>query len=336
MNHMVDETNTDNSNTELVDMDDLDSFENDFFQHKPKEAEPEEVAENEDDALATSEDTEAEEAGEPTEDEDSEVEEEAPEEEPKPKAKSKKSAKERIDEITAEKYDLRRQLDEALRKLESRSTEEDKPKEPESVREMLSVDAPNPDAEDADGEPLYPLGEFDPKFIRDLTKFTIQQETKALREEQEKEAEAKRIKETQEVLSEEWNSKLTEFEKEQPDVRDSIKEMVSVFSGIEPSYGEYLAATIMGADNGPEVMYYLSQNIGEAQKIVASGPAAATLAIGRLQARLEKAPEEKRNVSKVSAAAPPPVNRTRGQGGKFSVSSDTDDLDAFEREFFKR
>jgi hypothetical protein len=53
--------------------------------------------------------------------------------------------------------------------------------------------------------------------------------------------------------------------------------MVSVFSGIEPSYGEYLAATIMGADNGPEVMYYLSQNIGEAQKIVASGPAAATL-----------------------------------------------------------
>jgi hypothetical protein len=184
MNHMVEETNTDNSNTELVDMDDLDSFENEFFQRKPKEAEPEEVTENEDDALATSEDTEAEEAGEPTEDEDSELEEEAPEEEPKPKAKSKKSAKERIDEITAEKYDLKRQLDEALRKLESRSTEEVKPKEPESVREMLPADAPSPDAEDADGEPLYPLGEFDPKFIRDLTRFTIKQEAEALRVQQ--------------------------------------------------------------------------------------------------------------------------------------------------------
>jgi hypothetical protein len=48
--------------------------------------------------------------------------------------------------------------------------------------------------------------------------------------------------------------------------------------------------------NGPEVMRYLSQNIGEAQKIVASGPAAATIAIGRLDARLDRTTrEEKRN-----------------------------------------
>jgi hypothetical protein len=30
-----------------------------------------------------------------------------------------------------------------------------------------------------EGEPLYPLGEFDPLFIRDLTKFSVEQELNA-------------------------------------------------------------------------------------------------------------------------------------------------------------
>jgi hypothetical protein len=50
---------------------------------------------------------------------------------------------------------------------------------------------------------------------------------------------------------------------------------------------------MMGLDNGPDVMHYLSQNIGEAQKIVASGPAAATIAIGRLDARLSVPPQRR-------------------------------------------
>jgi chemotaxis protein histidine kinase CheA len=342
---MVDETTDDSNN---VDMDDLDAFSNILFQKEAPAAEAEEkveaeVDENEDDALETSEDTDAEEEQNetPAEDEESEDEAEEPEEEPKPKPKAKKSAKERIDEITAEKYELKRKLDEALEKLNSRSTEEDKPqaKEP-ALREQLPADAPSPDTVGEDGELVYPLGEFDPKFIRDLTKFTIAEEAKAFKEQQQKEVEAARLKEAQESLAKDWNSKLDDFEKEHDDVRDSIKEMVGVFQDIDPGYGEYLAGTIMAADNGPDIMYYLSQNIGEAQKIVASGPVAATLALGRLQARLERATpaeqEKERNKSKVSRAPDPPSNRTRGQGGKFSVAPDTDDLDAFEKAFFKR
>jgi hypothetical protein len=92
----------------------------------------------------------------------------------------------------------------------------------------------------------------------------------------------------------------------------------------------------MSCDNGPEIMYYLSQNIGEAQKIVASGPAAATLAIGRLEAQLSKPKQEelKRN-KRVSETPPPPEQRTRGVNGRFATRPDTRDLAAFRKEFFK-
>jgi hypothetical protein len=60
-------------------------------------------------------------------------------------------------------------------------------------------------------------------------------------------------------------------EEELPDIREKLGSMGDTFEGIDPNYGEFLAATIMSCDFGPQIMYYLSQNIGEAQKIVASG-----------------------------------------------------------------
>jgi hypothetical protein len=82
--------------------------------------------------------------------------------------------------------------------------------------------------------------------------------------------------------------------------------MDTAFAGIDPGYGEFLAATIMSCDNGPQIMYYLSQNIGEAQKIVASGASAATFALARLDAKFDKpATEEKRNKKPSAAPAAP-------------------------------
>jgi hypothetical protein len=92
----------------------------------------------------------------------------------------------------------------------------------------------------------------------------------------------------------------------------------------------------MQLDNGPQIMDYLSQNIGEAQRIVASGPVAATLAIGKLDAMFTKPPVEKKSNKKVSDAPAPPTERARGSNGQFTVPPDTDDLDAFEKIFFQR
>lgn len=335
---------TDDTVTPVDIDDDLESFENEFFgktsasptaeQDEPEdEAEDEDVDENEDDPLATENDDDEDQ----DEDEDEDYEEE---DEPEPKPEPKKNKTQlRIEKLVAEAREAERRaeaLEKRLAELEA-SKEEAKDEAPKGLREQLPENAPDPDAKNNDGEPVYPLGEFDPNYIRDLTKFTIEQErTEARRIEQEEKQKAE-IEAAQQEIQTNWLSRLEEAEKEIPDIRENITGLTEAFGDLEPAYGDYLATTIMSSEYGPQIMNYLSQNIGEAQAIVASGPAAATLALGRLEARLMKPvqDEPKRN-KKVSSAPTPPEKRSRGAQGKFTTAPDTDDLDAFEREFFKR
>jgi hypothetical protein len=329
----------DNSNKTNVDMDDLDAFEDVFYGDKPEpkaeveddEAPEDEVTENEDDALETEEE-------DTSEEDEVKDEEEEPEEEPAPKPKGKKSFQQRIDELTADKYERQREVDflrAEIEKLKVRPEE----KQEVDVREQLPANAPSPDAVNDKGEPVYPLGEFDPKFIRDLTKFTFEEETKAADERRKQEAEVRAAQEANQKLTESWNEKLEKAEADIPDIRKGITELTPILTDLDPGYGNYLAATVMQCDNGPEVMYYLSQNIGEAQKIVASGAFAATLAIGRLDAQFSKSKpqqEEKRNTKVVSDAPKPAEARARGRGSSTVTRPDTDDLDAFEKIFFAK
>lgn len=322
-----------------VDMD-LDEFEKDFYQQRELEPEKadgpdeeeddstEEVPENEDNnPLATDE---------PSEEEEEETPEE---EEPKPQPK-KNSAQQRIERLL-ERERLANERADALERrlaaLENGTSKEVKAEsEPTQLRDTLHADAPNPDAVDDKGEPIYALGEFDPKYIRDLTRYTIKVETEAVEKERAAAAEQAKIADERNQIAQTWAEKVEKAEEDHPDIRERLGELQDVFGNLDPAYGEYLATTVMQSDYGAEIMYYLSQNIGEAQKIVASGPAAATLAFGRLEARFEKPQqEEKRNTNKVSKAPEPPSVPTRGSNGKFQVSGDTDDLDAFEREFYK-
>jgi hypothetical protein len=310
----------------------LDDFEKTFFggetpvEEAPDNDEPEVPAEEpendelepEDNSLATDED-------------------ETPEEEDEPQPEKPKSkAQQRIEKLLERERLANERADALERRLAALEAQKEvKEEKAPDVREQLPTNAPNPDATDDDGNPVYPLGEFDPNFIRDLTKFTIEEERKAAEIRAAEEAQAKAFQEAREQLASDWSDKITEFEKEVPEIRENILALTEAFSGLDENYGDYLATTIMACEAGPEIMHYLSQNIGEAQKIVASGPAAATLAIGRLEARLMKAPSETKSNKKVSDAPTPPEDRTRGSNGKFVTAPDTDDLSAFEREFFK-
>lgn len=331
---------TDNTTVDIED--DLNAFSDEFFGTKAKAEEveeeveeQEEVDEIEDQSLATDEDED-----EDLEDEDDNSDEEEEEVEEVPQIKKRNRAQERIEKLVSEARQAERERDALRIELERlRSETKEEVEQPKPVVKSLDEEAPKPDAVDDDGEPIYELGEFDPKYIRDLTRHTIAMETKAAKEAAEKEAALNAQQKAQDELTVSWNEKIDEYEKENPKVRENILELTDTFSNIDPGYGEFLAMTIMGLDEGARVMDYLAQNIDEAQRIVASGPVAATLSLGRLEARLAKnAPaEEKRNKKHVSEAPPPPENleRTRGRGGKFAVAPDTEDLDAFEREFFK-
>lgn len=324
--------------------DDQNKFEDEFFQRTPEaKPEPEEVEEEVEAEVEEEVETETEvddlgeDENDPPAPEGEESEEEEVEETPKPKKKN--SAQERINELTADKREAQRERDALRREFEAlkAAVEKETKEAPKGLREQLPADAPHPDATGEDGNPLYELGEFDPKFIRDLTKFTIAEETKAAKAEAAKEAQTQAIEASRQELVTAWGVKLEKAEETLPDIREEIKGMTEVFADIEPVYGEYLASTVMSCEFGPEIMYYLSQNIGEARKIVASGPAAATLAIGRLEAKfVSPAKQEEKSDAKIVSKAPiPPEGKTKGQGGRFAIRGDTDNQDAFEKEFFK-
>lgn len=268
-------------------------------------------------------------------DEDGEDEAEDDENILKPKPK-KNTAKDRIDELTAEKYAERRRADELERRLAAMEARlrEPEPKTPTQVE--ASIDAPDPDAVDKNGDLLYPLGEFDPKYAAALTKHLVQQDLAEARQQMQQEAQAAKQQEADKALTASWETKLNKSTEEIPDLRETIKSLDTHFADLEPQYGVYLAQTIMGLDMGPEVLYYLANNPDEADKIVASGPTGATLAIGRLEARIQNALAKKATPPVRNTAAPKPPANTRGTGARLTVRADTDDLDAFEKQFFKK
>lgn len=319
----------------------LEDFEKDFYgkgKTEEVEAEPEEVAEE------VSEEAEVEEeVVENPEEEDSLAtdEEEDEEEQPEPKGKKRHSAQKRIDELTAKLRQTEREaqarLEALLREVETLKAGREEKEEPEALRTQLPPEAPNPDAVDKEGNPIYELGEFDPKYIRDLTKFTIAEETKAAKEAREKQEWEEGVAAAQQELAAQWVDKVEKAEETIPTLRDDISTLTDTFEQLDPNYGEYLAMTIMQCENGPEIMHYFSNNIGEAQKIVAAGPAAATLAIGRLEAKLSKQSpteqdEQKRN--KPTEAPIPPERGARGVHGRQVIKPDTPNLEDFEKIFY--
>jgi hypothetical protein len=317
----------------------LSDFEKLLYNEHPVEEEEKKVDEIEDDSLAEENEDDNEEEVE-QEDPDSEEDDE-PEEPPK----RRNRAQERIEKLVADVRITERERDAArleqdlLRKevAELRSKIEVKQiEEAPSLRDVLPDNAPKFDAVDKDGNPVYNLGEFDPLYIRDLTRFTIQEETKRAKEATAKEEAEAYVKAAREEIQTKWNSNLEQYEAEVPEIRQNLTKLVDTFSSLEPKYGEYLASVIMDSDAGPQIMDYFSQNIGEAQKIVASGPAAATRAIGRLEGKFvtsASAQDEKRN-KKVSDAPPPPP-KTKGSAVAKTIRPDTPNLDDFETIFYE-
>lgn len=311
--------------------DDLDAF-NALLSGDP--VEPEAHVEEQDGEIEDGEDTPATEV-EASEAEDPELEEEVPVDEPDDSllkiGKKKQTARERIEELNAkfrEEERLRIEIQNRLAELEAKPQKETK----EDVTQPRT--GPNPDDVDSEGEPLYPLGEFDPNFVRALADFSFDQRIASYEAEQARKDEAVREARVRNEIQSEWNTRLDAAEASLPDLREKGKNLEIVFEGVDSEFGDYVATTLMTLNNGPEVLYYLSDNLTEARDIIKSGPVGVAIALGRLDALMQKA--EAKPVKKVTEAPSPIPNRSRGTGGKYAVAPDTDDLAAFEEMFLRR
>lgn len=263
-----------------------------------------------------------------TEQEDQEDSEEESKVEDKPR---RNRYQERINELVTRAREAEEGRKALEKKLDEFIAKQTQPQTPEVVEDST----PRHDELLPDGTPKYPLGEFDPQFIRDLTADTIKKETLKIRAEENRRAEESRQQAEQEQLISSWNQKLQVAQQELPDWAETTSRLQSEFQNIDPAFGEYIASAIMSMDNGTEVLHYLGKNIEEARQIVASGPVKATIALGRLEAKLA-APAPAPQTKVTRAPEPPPMRTKGGAPVATQVAPDTDDLEAFEDLFFSK
>lgn len=255
------------------------------------------------------------------------------------KPKKKQTAKERINELVRQAHEAdRRAADAERRAAELEARRPDTKQEAAPAANDAEDAPPHPDALAEDGSLRYPLGEYDPQFLADRTEYLVTKQLAQREAAREQEAAQNAATEADKARATAWEAKLTEVEADLDDVRPTIQKLDSQFRNIDPTYGTYLAQTIMDMDFGPQVLYYLANNPDEAQSIVASGPQRATLALGRLEARIQTALAKKTpaTTARQTNAPKPPSATPRGNAGASSTRPDTDDLEAFERQLFKK
>lgn len=316
----------------------LDDFSAEFFGQK--EAHTEEansgVNQEEDDELDAPENTQS-------NDEDTVESEESVEAEETPKPKKKQTAQERINEVVGKQREAERQLQAAIQEIERLKQGTHKPEPTKEVDDSPAVlqqgpAEPTPDDKNEDGSDKYPLGEYDPAYIKDLTKFTFQQEAEQAKI-RAKEEEARAAQQAAlSALEDTWSEKLVTAQERYPDFQEKGQSLISTFEGIDEKYGEYLSATVMSLDHGPDVLYYLANNPELANEIVMSGATKATISLGKLEAMFDDEGEKTTNIRpKVTKAPTPPPILNKGSAVSIpEVPEDTDDLDAFSQKFFKR
>lgn len=318
--------------SQSVDTDSLDTFASEFFGEN-KAATPAAKPEVEQDKPATDAegDTEAQKTDDAITDEDEAAAEAEIAKEPK-----KSKVQERIDELVRQREDAKRAADQQIAAM--RKEFDDKLAALKPAQPVQRTTEPQPDTENDDGSAKYPLGEFDPAYIRDLTRFTLEQERtqasiRATEERQVQEQHAAAA-----VLHQSWNEKMVSAKETYPDLTTRGQELLDGFNDLDPGYANYLATVLMSMDYGPDVLNYLANNRDEAVKIVNSGAQKATIALGRIEGKFVEAEAQKLVAKpKVSKAPPPPSASARGTGGGAqSIPADTDDLDAFTAEFFRK
>lgn len=328
----------------------LDDFAADLFggsEAKPSDnAKSEEVEAEEEVNDATEEtDTHSADDGATEEADEADEEETTTDEDDDAGGKPKNRFQERINELTAARReaerraeDVERKLNEVLRKLEENTKPKDpEPKPAQSTTDAAETGAPKPTDKNEDGTEKYPLGEFDPKFLRDTVQHMLDQKEAEQRKQQEEQAKQQEFQQQRSALQESWNTKLVDAQERYPDFQEKGQQMLSVFEGIDEQYGQYLTDTLMEMDAGPDVFYYLANNIEEAEKIVNAGPRKATIALAKLEAQFVSANTETKATRPKTTKAPPPPPQLKGSSvARASVPIDTDDLDAFTKALFNK
>lgn len=203
--------------------------------------------------------------------------------------KPKKSAKERIDELTAARREAEREAE------YWRSKALQPPPQPQPT-------TPAPEAAPQDKEPDpadYEHGTLDAAFIRDHATYSAR---RAFQEERARE----RAEEAQKSANTAWQAKVAAAVEKYPDFQAKLGD------GSAWSCTTDMAAAIKESEVGPDLAYHLASNPGEARRIASLSPHSQVRELGKLEAQFTAA--QAAQPAKVVTAAPDPGPTVRGLG----------------------
>lgn len=333
--------------TDASDETDLDLFSADFFSadKAPVKDTTEESDDGDEPTSHETDETNTEDEGNESDEgnEGDEADETDEEVEPEKPGKKKSRFQERIDDLTAkiregdrQKDELANQLREAIARLDKAAGPDETQNTPQKTNGLVE-----PTADDTleDGSPKYPLGEFDPKLLRDLTRYDRAIE-RAHEQEVATQTNAERVQaEKLQVLQTEWNGKVESAKEVYPDYVEKGQTLLETLGDVDQDYAVYLTQNLMGMDYGPDVFYYLAEHPEEARAIVNSSPEKALNRLGRIEARFEIAAAERsgKETKQRVTNAPAPAPRNKGSNAQAPRINLADaSLDDFEKEFFRK
>lgn len=212
---------------------------------------------------------------------------------------------------------LRREQDRA-EAAEARLRELERPTEPAPKAEAATGDlAPDPEK--------YEFGEADASFIADFSRWNARQEYRRMDEE-------KAIKGELDRVNSRWDAEIAKPEliAKYPDFAEKVT------AGAKTGKWDcspLMAIALKDSEVGTDVAYHLATNPADAARIARLGNVEQAMEMGRLEGRyLAQKPSAAapKPEPKPSSAPTPPV-RTRGAGGQFAASADTDNFSDFDK-----
>ena len=233
--------------------------------------------------------------------EDSESEEDADSEsKDEPKPKKNNGFKKRIDKLS-------RRLSEREQEIEYWKAE--------ALKQKPTETKPVAAAAKTEDKPVADNFETHEEYVDALTDWKIKRhdldrETKA------KEAQ---VKSEYQKTVETFQSKVAEFSKSNTDFDEVVADVDDIPLPLT------VQEAILTSDMGPALMYELSKNREELERITRLSPAAAAREIGKVEARLAKQAESPKEEKKLTKA-PPPLNPV-GSKGSVKAAKSPEDMD---------
>lgn len=329
---------TENSESNATPQDvNLDDFAQELFGTKPAEPVQEEAPVDEgadDTSPSDADDTKppVDESEAKPDSNEGEGEDETPPEKPK-----KKTAAERISEVIAERNAERDRVAALQARIDAiEAAQAPKPENTPTPAATNELVAPDPDELLEDGTLKYALGEYDAQYLADRVDYLFNKKEQELETVRKQKASEEEYVSARVELQNTWETKLqaAEANEDMKDIREVGAVLVSELQDVvSEERGDFIATTIMGMEQGPEVFYFLANNPDVAFSIAKQDLISATIALGAIQERVrsKKEPENGNPKPRVSQAPEPPKQVNRGSNGRFETPDDTEDLDSFAR-----